>query len=133
MSINTTKYVQPYSQDERYPTSHARRRPRASVKAAPEPFLPPYMHIEDQAPARVEEEEDPYWSPMAPDRPESFAYDDPVVQLRDPEDDLDQYDLLDEPKADQIVNVIAPTSSTVLKKKNPSGREPLMPNLKSRR
>lgn len=46
-----------------------------------------------------------------------------MVQLGD-EDELDPYDLLDEPKEDQIVNVIAPTSSTVLKRKNPSGREP---------
>lgn len=107
--LNPSKYVQPYTSDGRSPASSPRRRPRASVKAAPEPFLPPYMHIEDQAPTRVEVEEDPYWCPRAPDRPESFAYDDPVVQLRDPEDDLDQYDLLDEPKADQIVNVIAPT------------------------
>lgn len=58
--LHPTKYVQPYTQEERHP---ARRRPRGSVKAAPEPFLPPYMHIEDQAPARTEEEEDPFWSP----------------------------------------------------------------------
>lgn len=121
--LNPAKYVQPYTQGERFAV---RRRPQASVKAAPEPFLPPYMHIEDQAPTR-EEEEDPFWNPKQPDRPE---YDDPVVQLRDPEEDLDQYDLLDEPKKDLIVNVIAPTSSTVLKKKNPSGRELRVPNVK---
>lgn len=112
--FNASKYVRPYTQEERYPVARRRKAP-APARPPPETYIEP---VNNESSFEIE-----YWEPRQPERqPPSLPQADISIAL-DTHEDLDQYDLLDEPKKDQIVNVIAPTPSGMLKRKNPSGQE----------
>ena len=55
-----------------------------------------------------------YWNPKEPDHLDQMQYREALISLDESHTDYEQFNLIEEPqKKTQIVNVIAPTSSSV--------------------